>query len=138
MSAQRTITTVCIDADGKPAPLLLSHAHELPAAAQALLNQAYEGENAFYLLADDGAFQLHGHSLRLLASQHNLLEYEIEDAAWLQAACEAGYCVWLSADTQQTEHDLAAIALWDFERINHVYQHESWLDIVVVCVHAAT
>ena len=97
MSA-RTITTVCIDADGKPAPLLLSHAHDLPAAAQALLNQAYEGENAFYLLADDGAFQLHGHTLRLLASQHNLLEYVIEDATWLQAACEAGYCVWLSAD----------------------------------------
>ena len=138
MSAQRTITTVCIDADDKPAPLLLSHAHELPAAAQALLNQAYEGENAFYLLADDGAFQLHGHSLRLLASQHNLLEYEIEDAAWLQAACEAGYCVWLSANTQQTEHDLAAMALWDFERINHVYQHESWLDIVMACVHTAT
>ena len=138
MSAQRTITTVCIDADDKPAPLLLSHAHDLPAAAQALLNQAYEGENAFYLLADDGAFQQQGHILRLLASQHNLLEYVIEDATWLQAACEAGYCVWLSADTQQTEHDLAAIALWDFERINHVYQHESWLDIVVVCVHAAT
>ena len=138
MSAQRAITAVCIDADGKPAPLLLSHAHDLPAAAQALLNQAYEGENAFYLLADDGAFQLHGHTLRLLASQHNLLEYEIEDSAWLQAACEAGYCVWLSANTQQTEHDLDAIALWDFERINHAYQHESWLDIVVVCVHAAT
>ena len=138
MSAQRAITAVCIDADGKPAPLLLSHAHKLPAAAQALLNQAYEGEDAFYLLADDGAFQQQGHALRLLASQHNLLEYESEDSAWLQAACEAGYCVWLSADTQQTEHDLDAIALWDFERINHVYQHESWLDIVVVCVHAAT
>ena len=138
MPQQHIVTALCADADGKSTPLLLSHAHELPAAAQALLNQAYEGESAFYLLADDGAFQLHGHTLRLLASQHNLLEHEIEDAAWLQAACEAGYCVWLSADTQQTEHDLAAIALWDFERINHVYQHESWLDIVVVCVHAAT
>ena len=67
MSAQRTITTVCIDADGKPAPLLLSHAHDLPAAAQALLNQAYEGENAFYLLADDGAFQQQGHTLRMVS-----------------------------------------------------------------------
>lgn len=138
MPQQHIVTALCADADGKSTPLLLSHAHDLPAAAQTLLSLAYEGEDAFYLLADDGAFHAHHNGLHLLASKQAILEYVIKDAAWLQAACEAGYCVWLSTNTQQTEHDLAAMALWDFERINHVYQHESWLDIVVVCVHAAT
>ena len=134
MRLHHPITTLCTDSDGQMAPLLLLNTQELPATLTALLGHAYEGEDAFYLLADDGQWQRQQHRLHLQAAGQTLLECEIADSVWLQAASEAEYCVCLLVDSAHTAHDLAAIATWNFARIKQAFQHETWLDVVVVCV----
>ncbi|UOO90341.1 hypothetical protein LVJ82_04995 [Vitreoscilla massiliensis] len=134
MQLHHPITAFCADEDGQMAPLLLLNTAELPATLTALLGHAYEGEDAFYLLADDGYWLRQQQCLHCVAAEQTLLTCEIADAAWLQAASEAGYCVCLLVDSAHSEHDLANIATWDFARIKQAFQHETWLDVVVVCV----